>query len=79
LNHVLVAGDTANDAGMFLLPGVKGIVVENALPELRSATLTRQPFVARSAMADGVLEGLAHFGVMRETIGAGSHSGPPPA
>ena len=64
LRDVVVAGDTGNDSSMFLLPDVKGIVVENALPELLSAALNQQTFVARSAMADGVLEGLAHFGVL---------------
>jgi sucrose-6-phosphatase len=64
LGHVLVAGDTANDAAMFLLPGVSGIVVENALPELLAAVVGERTFVARHAMADGVLEGLAHFGVL---------------
>jgi mannosylfructose-6-phosphate phosphatase len=30
LDTVLVAGDTGNDRSLFLLPGVRGIVVENA-------------------------------------------------
>jgi sucrose-6-phosphatase len=67
LAHVLVAGDTANDSSMFLLPQVRGIVVENALPELLAATLDRRVFVAQQPMADGVLEGLAHFGVITES------------
>jgi sucrose-6-phosphatase len=65
LQHVLVAGDTANDTAMFLLPGVSGIVVENALPELLAAVVNERTFVARQPMADGVVEGLAHFGVIR--------------
>jgi sucrose-6F-phosphate phosphohydrolase len=64
LPHVLVAGDTANDSSMFLLPGVRGIVVGNALPEL-FADLGRLPvFTANSAFADGLIEGLGHFGVI---------------
>src|SRR5688572_521274 len=39
LDTVLVAGDTGNDASMFLLPGVRGIVVENAQPELYEAVV----------------------------------------
>jgi sucrose-6F-phosphate phosphohydrolase len=65
LTHVLVAGDTANDTAMFLLPGVSGIIVENALPELLAAAVNERVFVARQPMADGVLEGLAHFGVIQ--------------
>jgi sucrose-6F-phosphate phosphohydrolase len=63
LSRVLVAGDTGNDSSMFLLPGVKGIVVENALPELLVDTCKRDTFLARASMADGVIEGLMHFGI----------------
>lgn len=64
---VLVAGDTGNDASMFLLPGVKGIVVENAQPELIEAVVKIPTFNATRVMAEGVLEGLQHFGVIPET------------
>jgi sucrose-6F-phosphate phosphohydrolase len=73
LSNVLVAGDTANDTTMFLLPGVRGIVVENALPELLAATVKSSIFVARQPMADGVLEGLTHYGVL---AGATANSRP---
>lgn len=66
LEQVLVAGDTANDAGMFRLPGVKGIIVENALPELFEATVDRPFYYSRRVMADGVLDGLLHYGVLSE-------------
>lgn len=64
LENVLVAGDTGNDSSMFLLPGVKGIVVENAQPELIEAVVKLPTFNATQVMADGVLEGLKHFGVI---------------
>jgi sucrose-6F-phosphate phosphohydrolase len=64
LEQVLVAGDTGNDSSMFLLPGVKGIVVENAQPELLEAVVKLPVYVATKVMADGVLEGLKHFGVI---------------
>jgi len=66
LAAVLVAGDTGNDSSMFLLPDVRGIVVENAQPELFEAVVKLPVFVARQIMADGVLEGLNHFGVIPE-------------
>jgi sucrose-6F-phosphate phosphohydrolase len=66
LEQVLVAGDTGNDSSMFLLPGVKGIVVENAQPELFEAVVKLPVFVAHQVMADGVLEGLKHYGVIPE-------------
>lgn len=66
LDQVLVAGDTGNDSSMFRLPGVKGIVVENALPELLEATVDREFYYSRLVMADGVLDGLLHYGVINE-------------
>jgi sucrose-6F-phosphate phosphohydrolase len=66
LEHVLVAGDTGNDSSMFLLPGVQGIAVENAQPELFEAAVKLPVFVSRKVMADGVLEGLKHFGLIPE-------------
>lgn len=64
LRAVLVAGDSGNDTSMFQLPDVHGIIVENALPELLGSALGPRTYVAFGAMADGVLEGLAHFGIL---------------
>lgn len=64
LANVLVAGDTGNDAAMFLLPDVRGIVVENAQPELIEALVKVPTFNATKINADGVLEGLQHFGII---------------
>ncbi len=61
--EVLVAGDTGNDAAMFALPGVRGILPGNALPELRAAA-RGEIYTATAENADGVLEGLRHFGVI---------------
>lgn len=66
LDGVLVAGDTGNDSSMFLLPAVKGIVVENAQPELFEAVVKLPTYVAASPHADGVLEGLKHFALIPE-------------
>ncbi len=63
-DRVLVAGDTANDTSMFTLPGVRGIVVQNALPELLGAVIRPGIFVAQQPLADGVVEGLRHFDVL---------------
>ncbi len=67
LENVLVAGDSANDSSMFLLPGVHGIVVENAQPALYEAVVELPVFCADLIMADGVLEGLQHFAVIPAT------------
>ena len=64
LDEVVVAGDTGNDIRMFQLPDVRGIVVGNALPELKAITEREDRFyLAREEIADGVLEGLRHFGL----------------
>ena len=64
LDTVLVAGDTGNDASMFRVPGVRGIIVENALPELFEATVDIPTYSSRQILADGVLDGLCHHGVI---------------
>lgn len=63
-DQVLVAGDTGNDASMFRLPGVRGIIVENALPELYEATVDVPTYSSRQILADGVLDGLCHYGIV---------------
>lgn len=66
LSHddVVVAGDTNNDRSMFDLPGVRGIVVGNALPELRAIADNRPDiYRANGSTADGVVEGLMHWGI----------------
>jgi sucrose-6F-phosphate phosphohydrolase len=67
LEAVLVAGDSGNDSSLFLLPGARGIVVENAQPELIEAVVKIPTFNATRVMAEGVLEGLQHFEVIPET------------
>ncbi|MFA6960972.1 MAG: HAD-IIB family hydrolase [Opitutaceae bacterium] len=70
---IIVAGDTGNDSSMFRLPGVKGIIVENALPELFEATVDVPAYSSRLVMADGVLDGLRHYGVI-QTIPSAQNS-----
>ncbi|WP_081158694.1 HAD-IIB family hydrolase [Ensifer aridi] len=65
LDEVVVAGDTGNDREMFEMPHVRGVVVSNALPELRQAIgHDRRHFLAQASHADGVIEGLRHWGVI---------------
>lgn len=67
LTEVVVAGDTGNDARMFEVPGVRGIVVANAKPELIEATQCLPVYRAKSPEADGVVEGLKYFGITDRT------------
>lgn len=62
--EIVVAGDTGNDSGMFHLPNVRGILVQNSQPELFESTVRVSAYTARQVMADGVLEGLCHYGVL---------------
>lgn len=76
LNRVLVAGAGANNASMFALPDVRGIVVGNASSELFAATMGFRPLITRESMADGVIVGLRHFEVVSEAGSPGAqHSG----
>ncbi len=62
LDEVVVAGDTGNDRAMFEVPGVRGIVVSNALPELKALARDKDHiFCAQNAEADGVMSGLRHW------------------
>ncbi len=64
LDESVVSGDTGNDRAMFELQAIRGVIVGNALPELVS--LARQDnrfFHSTAAEADGVIEGLRHWGI----------------
>ncbi len=63
-SEAVVAGDTGNDASMFLVPGVRGIIVGNALPELLAATTGAQTFHSRAPCAQGAVDGLRHYGAL---------------
>jgi sucrose-phosphate synthase len=60
--NCVAAGDSGNDADMLLGCG-HGILVANALPEVADALRGPSLYFARSRHADGVLEGLAAFGL----------------
>jgi len=61
---VFVCGDSGNDLSMFL-EGFKGIVVGNALPELKDALNLRRDniYFSKSCYASGILEGLKKYGL----------------
>lgn len=64
--RVVVAGDTGNDASMFL-EFDKGVVVANAKSELLELARDlgdSRVYCARQPCAAGVEEGLAHYGVL---------------
>jgi len=62
LERLIVAGDSANDLAMFAV-AKNGIVVANARDELRQHVDKNVAWFADKERADGVLSGLAHFGV----------------
>jgi sucrose-6F-phosphate phosphohydrolase len=69
-DHVVVAGDSANDLDMFVAP-FKGIIVANAEPALK-AVHGQTTYHARSAYARGVLEGLRFWNVVPGQCGVQS-------
>jgi sucrose-6F-phosphate phosphohydrolase len=66
--ETLVAGDTGNDNAMFLIEGIKGIIVGNAQPELYQATKHLPVYHAESECGAGVVEGLIHFGIAESAL-----------
>jgi len=62
---IVVAGDTGNDISMFRLPGIRGILPANALPELIAATEGLPVYRSGRPAADGIVDGLARYGVVR--------------
>lgn len=65
LHQCVVAGDTGNDSAMFLVDEVFGIVPRNAQSELLEHLVDRNVFRASHDVADGILEGLEHYGVLK--------------
>ncbi len=64
MKEVLVAGDSGNDASMFLLNGVRGIVPKNASPELVAEIEGLDSvYIAGKTCASGVVEGLRFHAV----------------
>jgi len=63
LEHVLVAGDSGNDADM-LRGRVLGVVVGNYQPELEKLRGFQRIFFAAATHARGVLEGIEHFDLL---------------
>ena len=77
LTETLVVGSSANDASCYFLPGVKGIVVENAKPELFEAVVGLEVYRAHRVMSEGLADGLVHFGVIEQAPSLSMpHAGP---
>lgn len=55
---IVIAGDSGNDASMFLLSGVSGVLVANAEKSLVEATAEVNPIRPRGSCAEGVIEAL---------------------
>jgi sucrose-6F-phosphate phosphohydrolase len=57
-SEIIVAGDSANDASMYEVEGVRGVLVANAEEALIEAVSAFSPFRASLPCAAGVVEGL---------------------
>ena len=73
---IVVAGDTLNDLSMYQT-GLRGIVVGGAEPALVEAVRKlKKVYLASQQGCDGILQGLAHHGVLPECA-PGAHDAPP--
>lgn len=61
LDEILVAGDSGNDASMYQVSGVHGIIVANAEPALVSAVKSERVYHAAHNCAAGVIEGISRL------------------
>ena len=66
LEKIIVAGDSGNDADL-LTCGAKAVVVGNYSKELEPVLSDKNIYLATACYAAGVLEGLEHYGVLRNT------------
>ena len=68
LHRIATAGDSGNDRDM-LIGDTAGIVVANHSPELASLrdSNTHRVYFAAGRCAAGIIEGLAHYGLVSET------------
>ncbi len=65
--HVLVAGDSGNDAGM-LLGRTLGVVVANHSKELNRLRNQPRIYFAQASHAAGILEGIAYYNFMDKIV-----------
>lgn len=65
-SETIVAGDSGNDSAMFRIPGINGIVVGNAQPELYHETKDLSVFYSEKPRYEAVFEGMRHFGLKWE-------------
>ncbi|MEE7565830.1 glucosylglycerol-phosphate synthase, partial [Xanthomonas sp. Kuri4-3] len=65
-DRILVAGDTLNDLSMYVA-GFRGVCVGDSEPALTEATGTlAHTYHAREAGCGGILEAIAHFGLLQD-------------
>ncbi len=65
--HVLVAGDSGNDAGM-LLGRTLGVVVGNHSPELNRLRNRPRVYFAEASHAAGILEGISYYNFLDKIV-----------
>ena len=77
--RTMASGDSGNDIQLLAVNGVRGCAVGNAQPELRAWCAEHRAarlYVARGACADGIVEGLKHFGFLLPDAAAEAEPAP---
>lgn len=63
--NTVVCGDSGNDISLFMVENLRGIIVGNAMEELRQwhqENPSNYRYIAQGKYAGGITEGLRHFG-----------------
>ena len=76
LTRIVAAGNSGNDRDM-LSGSIAGIVVANHEPELEGMKSADRVYFASASYADGILEGLQHYGILESSPASGVERGTP--
>lgn len=66
LSNIIASGDSGNDMDMFRKP-IRGIIVGNRSKELKYLKQDDYLYLAQNRAAEGILEGLRHYGYLSDS------------
>jgi sucrose-6F-phosphate phosphohydrolase len=61
--NTLVGGDSGNDSAMFKIPGINGVIVAHAQPELYKETKGLHVLCSEKSLSHAIIDALQHYGL----------------